>query len=143
MESVSERQRWVNPRKAYPVDTGLIPVFDRTGRANRGHALETAVLIELERRGCEVTYLRTREGHEVDFVARAPDGAVELIQACASLADPETAHRELRALVAAAERFPQARRRVLTLTRDDLPPHAPPGVDVEPAWQWMLRAPAP
>ena len=143
MESVSERQRWVNPRKAYPVDTGLIPVFDRTGRANLGHALETAVLIELERRDCEVTYLRTREGHEVDFVARAPDGAVELIQACASLADPETARRELRALVAAAERFPQARRRVLTLTRDDLPPHAPPGVDVEPAWQWMLRAPAP
>ena len=45
----------VNPRKAYPVDPGLNPVFDRTGRANLGHALETAVLLELERRGCEVT----------------------------------------------------------------------------------------
>ena len=49
MESVSERQRMVNPRKAYPVDPGLIPVFDRSGRANVGHALETAVLLELER----------------------------------------------------------------------------------------------
>ena len=70
MESASERQRMVNPRKAYPVDPGLIPVFDRTGRANTGHALETAVLVELERRGFEVTYLRTPEGYEVDFVAR-------------------------------------------------------------------------
>ena len=142
MESASERQRWVNPRKAYPVDTGLVPIFDRTGRSNLGHALETAVLIELERRGCEVTYLRTREGHEVDFVARSPDGTVELIQACASLADPATARRELRALVAAAERFPQARRHVLTLTRDDMPPHTPPAIEVQPAWQWMLHTPA-
>ena len=71
MESNSERQRMVNPRKAYPVDPGLIPVFDRTGRANTGHALETAVLVELERRGFEVTYLRTPEGYEVDFLARA------------------------------------------------------------------------
>ncbi len=38
MESSSERQRMVNPRKAYPVDPGLIPVFDRTGRSNVGHA---------------------------------------------------------------------------------------------------------
>lgn len=62
LESSSERQRMVNPRKAYPVDPGLIPVFDRSGRANTGHALETAVLIELERRGASVTYVRTPEG---------------------------------------------------------------------------------
>jgi len=34
----------VNPRKAYPVDPGLIPVFERSGRAHLGHALETVVL---------------------------------------------------------------------------------------------------
>ena len=49
----SERRRQVNPRKAYPIDPGLIPVFDRSGKANVGHALETAVLLELERRGFE------------------------------------------------------------------------------------------
>jgi hypothetical protein len=67
MESASERQRMVNPRKAYPVDPGLIPVFDRSGRANLGHALETAVLIELERRRLAVTYVRTAGGYEVDL----------------------------------------------------------------------------
>ena len=138
MESASERQRWVNPRKAYPVDTGLIPVFDRTGRSNVGHVLKTAVAVELKRRGFEVTYLRTSEGFEVDFVARSRDGTVELIQVCADLTDPATAEREFRALATAADRFPEAKRRLLTLTRDDLPSSAPAGVEVQPAWQWML-----
>ncbi|MCX5670136.1 MAG: ATP-binding protein [Planctomycetota bacterium] len=43
----SERRRMVNPRKVYPVDPGLIPVFDAAGRANIGHALETCVMLEL------------------------------------------------------------------------------------------------
>ena len=30
-----------------PVDTGLIPIFDRSGKATLGHALETAVFLEL------------------------------------------------------------------------------------------------
>ena len=37
-------------------------------------------LIELERRGMTVTYLRTPEGHEVDFLARSPAGETELAQ---------------------------------------------------------------
>ena len=88
MESTSERQRMVNPRKAYPVDPGLIRVFDLTGRANVGHALETAVLVELERRRFEVTYVRTHEGYEVDFLSRDATGEMELIQVCADLSDP-------------------------------------------------------
>ena len=138
MESRSERQRMVNPRKAYPVDPGLIPVFDRTGRANTGHALETAVLLELERRGCEVTYLRTPEGYEVDFLARGADGGMELVQVCADLSDPATATRELRALTAAGGLFPRARKRLLTLTRDGMPAETPAGVEVQAATEWLL-----
>jgi uncharacterized protein len=138
MESASERQRMVNPRKAYPVDPGLIPVYDRSGRANRGHALETAVLIELERRHCAVTYVRTPAGHEVDFLARGPAGDTELIQVCVDASDPETAGRELRALTAAGELYPEVTLRLLTLTRDGAPADAPPDVTVEPAYEWML-----
>ena len=141
MESASERQRMVNPRKAYPVDPGLIPVFDRTGRANTGHALETAVLVELERRGFEVTYLRTPEGYEVDFVARAAGGGMELIQVCADLSDPATAARELRALAAGGALFPHARKRLLTLTQDGLPAGAPTDVEVQAACEWLLAPP--
>jgi uncharacterized protein len=141
MESVSERQRMVNLRKAYPVDSALIALFDRSGRANSGHALETAVLIELERRRATVTYVRTSAGHEVDFLARGPEGELELIQVCADASDPATAGRELRAMAEAGETYPSAQRRLLTLTRDGAPAEVPAGVVAQPAYEWMLAEP--
>lgn len=141
MEASSERQRMVNPRKAYPVDPGLIPVFERGGRGNLGHALETAVLIELERRRYAITYVRTPGGYEVDFLARGPEGKTELIQVCADASSAATAERELRALAEAGEVYPQARQRLLTLTRDQAPAEVPAGVTVQPAYEWLLADP--
>jgi uncharacterized protein len=138
MESGSERQRMVNPRKAYPVDTGLIAVFDRTGRANVGHALETAVLLELERRRMSVTYVRTPQGHEVDYLARSPSGEVHLIQVCADATDADVLGRELRALAEAGELYPNASKRLLTLTRDALPASVPNGISAQTVYEWML-----
>ena len=128
----------VNPRKAYPIDAGLIPVFDRTGRSNVGHALETAVLIELERRRCEVTYVRTPQDHEVDFLARLDDGRLELIQVCADASNADTAARELRALQEASTIFPAAAKRLLTRNRGGLPARVPDGIEAQPAYEWML-----
>jgi predicted AAA+ superfamily ATPase len=39
VDADSERRRMVNPRKAYPIDPGLITIYDPTGRTNLGHAL--------------------------------------------------------------------------------------------------------
>lgn len=141
VEAGSERRRMVNPRKAYPVDPGLIPVYDRSGRANAGHALETAVLVELERRRADVTYVRTAQGHEVDFLARYPEGGQELIQVCAEAREPATAGREFRALAGAGRDFPKARRLLLTLTHDGLPSEVPRGVTAQPAYEWLLSTP--
>ncbi|HQF53609.1 MAG TPA: ATP-binding protein [Fibrobacteria bacterium] len=138
MESSSERQRMVNPRKAYPADTGLIPIFDRSGKQNLGHALEGAVLMELERRRMSATYVKTESGFEVDFLARSPEGDAELIQVCADASDPKTAERETRALVEAAARFPEATKTLLVTTRDGIPAQVPPGIRVRCAWEWML-----
>lgn len=138
MESASERQRMVNPRKVYPIDTGLIPVFDRSGRANTGHALETAVLLELERRRAEVTYVRTEDGREVDFLARNPAGQAELIQVCADPADEKVLEREIAALETAGRRHPLAVKRLLTLTSDSVPGDLPDTVQAQPAYAWLL-----
>lgn len=133
----SERRRMVNPRKVYPVDPGLIPVFDRSGKANKGHALEALVLLELSRRGAHVSYVLTPDGFEVDFLARSAQGQEELIQVCTSLDDPATATRELRALDQAARLYPRAMRRLIAL---DLPSvlDVPAGVTVHRAVDWLL-----
>ena len=137
----SERKRNSNPRKIYPADPGLIPAFDASGRANLGHSLETSVLNELERRRAETGYVKTIDGLEVDFLVRYRNGEQELIQVCADLKSPETVARELRALAAAAKEHPRARRRLLVLDRDAAGEVEAQGVEVLPAYEWMLAEP--
>ncbi len=142
MATTSERQRQVNPRKVYPVDPALIPAFDRSGKANLGHALETAVLIELERRGCEVTYVHTPGGFEVDFLATEPQGKRMLIQVAADLSEKTAREREFRALTDARVSHRRAQALLLTVTGSDVvaaQAAAPAGVTVRTVWEWMLE----
>jgi predicted AAA+ superfamily ATPase len=112
-------------------------LFDRTGKANIGHALETVVWHELQRRGGEAAYVRTSAGLEVDFHVRSPGGEESLIQVCASLDDPATLAREVRALQDAAPAWPQASMHLVVL---DAPAtvQLPAGVRLHRATDWLL-----
>jgi len=138
MHTASERQRMRNPRKVYPVDPGLIPVFQRAGRENHGRSLETAVLIELERRGYGVGWVRVGDELEVDFYAEHPIAGDLLVQVSLDTASETTWAREVRALQAAAEAYPRARPLLLTL--DPTPPsrQLPARLEWMPASRWLL-----
>jgi predicted AAA+ superfamily ATPase len=135
----SARRRQVNPRKVYPVDTGLMALFDLSGQPNVGHALETAVLHELHRRGAAVDYVLTPGGFEVDFCARWPEGHVWLVQVCADLSDASTLARELRALEDARASWPQARKMLVALYTPAVA-NLPPGIELHRATSWLLEA---
>lgn len=143
LHASSERQRMVNPRKAYPVDPGLITLYDPAGRKNLGHALETVVLLELERRGCQTGYIRTADGFEVDFHARTPEGQVFLIQVCSQADEPQTLEREIRALVQAAGEYPHAVPLLLTFEADPPRPALPAPLVWQPGVAWLLGEPLP
>ncbi len=134
----SERRRNSNPRKVYPVDTGLIGAFDLSGRTNTGHAIETLVVHELQRRKADIGYVRTTKGYEVDFYARFPDGKEELIQVCADTGSAETIEREIRALKDASADFPRAQQRFLTLTLDQLSALNAKGIVSQTVYEWLL-----
>lgn len=134
----SARRRQVNPRKVYPVDTALAALFDRSGRANLGHALETAVFHSLLRRGAEVAYVRTSSGYEVDFHALWPGGDEALIQVSAHVHDPDTLGRELLALEDAARDWAGASRHLVALERP-LGVALPAGVSFHLAADWLLE----
>lgn len=138
VHSASKRKRMVNPRKSYPIDPGLIPIYERTGRANLGHALETAVFIELKRRGCEVSYVRATGEQEVDFIAQDFSGRTALIQICADVGIQETYEREVRALADASALFPKATPVLLTL--EAVPTRARIQKPIQPirAIEWLL-----
>lgn len=133
----SERRRMANPRKAYPIDPGLIPVFDRSGRENLGHALETAVALELDRCGATIAYVRCPGGREVDFLVRYAKGNEELIQVCTDLDDPKTREREVRALVEASKEYPHAEKRIVTLVPEGVR-ELPEDIVVHSAAAWLL-----
>lgn len=135
----SERRRNSNPRKIYPADVALIGAFDRSGRPNLGHALETVVFHELERRRPEIGYVKTASGLEVDFYARYFDGREELIQVCADLSEAKTRERELRALTEARREYPQARAKLMVINRDQAASITTPDVMVQTAYQWLLE----
>jgi hypothetical protein len=135
----SERKRNSNPRKIYPVDPGLIPAFDASKRTNVGHALETVVLNELERRNVSTGYVKTTEGLEVDFLAQAPVARAELIQVCADVSEPGTIARELRALTSARREHRRASQRLLVLDHEAVTQINAPGVHVQPVYEWLLE----
>lgn len=146
MLTASERQRQSNPRKAYPVDSGLITAFDRSGKPDTGQALETAVLVELERRRCERNYVRTKDGFEVDFLATPVTGRPSLIQVCADVSEAGTRAREFRALAAAMAEHKNLPGLLLTASSTGISharAEAPKGVAVRPAWEWMLEGTSP
>lgn len=133
----SERRRQVNPRKVYPVDTGLSVLFDRSGKANTGHALETAVLHELLRRGAAVAYVKTPAGFEVDFHVRLVSGEEMLIQVCTTLDDPDTLAREVRALEDSAQDFQRASLHLVALEFSSSL-RIPAGMQLHHATDWLL-----
>ncbi len=136
----SERRRQVNPRKIYPVDTGLMALFDACDKPNTGHALETIVLHECLRRGAQVAYVRTASGYEVDFLATRYDGSQTLIQVCADLHDAATLEREVRALQEARLEHPKARCLLITLEQA-VRESAIEGIAVVQAMDWLLEVP--
>lgn len=143
LDTESERQRSSDPRKLYTNEPGLIRAFDTTGRSQLGHALETAVRNELERRRSEVAYLKLEGGQEIDFVARFADARTELIQVCADPSDPVTLGRELGAFEALPRRaYAAATKRLLVLTQAQARRIQAYGIEVEPAYEWILRGAA-
>ena len=138
--SLSERRQQVNPRKLYLADHSLAAAYNPLLGADRGHHLENIVACELRRRGMTLAYVRTAKGYEVDFHATAADGTTWLVQVAASLGEKAIWEREVRALLAASGEFPSARKLLIA----EIPPprdaEVPKGVEVTPAWSWLLAA---
>ena len=103
-----------------------------------GHSLETAVLLELERRGYEMGYVRTPQGFEVDFLAKSPGEPPLLVQVCADVQDPQTHDREVRALAAAASEYRSPRALLVTLESTPPAPGPPAPLQWRCAADWLL-----
>lgn len=101
--SHSVKQQIRSPKKIYAVDSGLAGSVSFRFSDDTGRYLENAVFLELRRRGKELFYYRTGNGHEVDFICREGRKITDLIQVAKELRDEKTKSRELRALFRAMD----------------------------------------
>lgn len=141
MYADSESKRNRNPRKVYPIDPGLISVYERAGRENHGRRLENAVLLELQRRGYHASWARADKDLEVDFLAEHPVAEPLLMQVALDVSSESTLDREVRALEAAARIHPDAMPLLITL--DFTPPARPLPAHLrwQSATEWLLETP--
>lgn len=137
--SPSIRARQVNPRKCYPVDPALAAAVSFRASGDVGHLLETAVYLELRRRGQSLGYVVTRSGYEIDFLAEDLKGSRELVQVCADMEDPATRQRELRAVEEGMKETLCERATVVTLREESSLEIGGQPVRVVPAWRWLLE----
>ena len=131
----SVKRQQIAPKKVYTIDTGLAQAVGYASSPNTGHLLENAVYLALRRRTAELFYWAAPNGQEVDFYLPKEK---QLIQVAASVDQPATRERELRAMNEAmlALRIKQS---LLLTSANALPATVPAGiVETRSVADWLL-----
>ena len=89
--------------KYYCVDPAMAGVLGFTVLENKSSSLENYVFLELKRRGYEVFYWTSKEGWEVDFLARKHGEKTLAVQVCLDLSNKEIIERETRVITSLAK----------------------------------------
>lgn len=92
--------------KVYVIDNGFVAAKAFNLSENLGRLLENEVFVELLRQGYQVetslSYYRSRNDREVDFVTRQGTHINQLIQVCYDMTSPKTEKREVSSLIECA-----------------------------------------
>ncbi|MGQ9795930.1 ATP-binding protein [Desulfosoma sp.] len=108
-----------NPKKVYCVDHALVTSMSSGILINSGHLLENLVFTALRRLHPEIYYDKTKTGWEVDFIVPMRGRSKMLVQACESLAEPQTWKRETAALSEAMAELGLSTGTIVTRNEDE------------------------
>lgn len=135
----SVKQRLRSPRKVYAIDTGMATVGSLSYSKNTGRLLENLVFLSLLRRGFDITYYRTSNNLEVDFLCRRDRAPVGLVQTCLEMRDAQTRKREMRALEKAMEETGLKEGVIVTLDEEDVQDAETGRIRVVSAYKYLLE----
>lgn len=137
IHSRSEKARLINPAKIYTIDTGLLNAMTFRNSTDYGPLLENLVFMQMRRKGYDVEYVNTKDGHEADFFARHKvTGDVQLLQVCWGMSSKNTFERELRGLRSAMIELSLHSGTIVTWDDDAALNNE---IKVVPAWKWLLE----
>ncbi len=133
----SFRNRLVNAKKVYAIDTGLIRANSVSYTQDKGRMLENMVFIHLKRLMREIFYFK--KNNECDFITRDKNKKLDLYQVCFEL-NEDNKDREINGMLAAMDYTKQKSGFILTLSQTDKLSFDNRKIYVKPVWQWMLEA---
>ena len=133
--SYSPRQRIMNPKKIYLLDTGF-SLLSTNFSENRGKLLENVVAVEMFRRRAECFYYKGRR--ECDFIIKEGTKPKAAIQVCWELT-PKNETRELRGLREAMNAFAIEEGFILTNDEERELTFEGTKIHVMPVWKWLRK----
>jgi predicted AAA+ superfamily ATPase len=134
----SAARRGSNPKRIYCIDHAMVTSVASGILVNSGHLLENLVFTALRRLYPKIHYYKTKTGREVDFIVSTSNKMRILIQACESLAEPQTRKREIAALSEAMAELGLKTGTIVTRNDDEQIKTDVGTIDIIPAWQFLL-----
>ncbi len=133
--SYSSRQRIMNPKKIYLLDTGF-SLLSTNFSENRRKLLENVVAVEMFRRRAECFYYKGRR--ECDFIIKQGTKPKAAIQVCWELT-PKNETKELRGLREAINAFAIEEGFILTNDEERELTFEGAKIQVMPVWKWLRK----
>lgn len=127
-----------NPKKIYCVDHAMVTSVASGILVNSGHLLESLVFITFRRDDLKVSYYKTKNGREVDFIVQMANRTKQLFQICESLADPSTKTREVTALNEAMIELKLKTGTIITRNEERQIEAEGGKIHVVPIWKFLL-----
>jgi uncharacterized protein len=134
----SAARRGSNPKRIYCIDHAMVTSVASGILVNSGHLLENLVFTALRRLYPDIYYYKTKTGREVDFIVSTSSKTRILIQACESLAEPQTRKREIAALSEAMAELGLKTGTIVTRNDDERIKTDAGTIDLIPAWRFLL-----
>ena len=137
--SNSEKVRNRNYRKVYPVDWALGNSVALGEGIDLTRRFENLIFIELKRRRHLISYFKTEDGYEIDFVIQDKKRREqpEILQVCYELASEDVLERELRAIEKSYEFLNAKSATIITMDEEKTLTRGEIEISVVPAWKWL------
>jgi hypothetical protein len=137
--SASVNKQNTNPRKVYCIDHGLVQAVKPQITEDRGRLLENIIFLHIKRQKRDISYYRTRNGREVDFIYLDNKRKKHLIQVCWSLKDEKTRQREISSLFTAMEELKIDTALIVTHDENEMIKDGDKLIEVLPAWKFLIQ----
>ncbi|MBX2895698.1 MAG: ATP-binding protein [Cyclobacteriaceae bacterium] len=133
--SWSAKNRTVNPRKVYAIDTGLVNANSLSYTKDKGRLLENIVFLFLRKKKYKLSYFR--EQTECDFVVFEDEKCKMLIQVCEQL-HSENKDRETKGLLEAMDFFEMKQGIIVTKQQEDMLKIKGKVINLVPAFNFLM-----